>query len=295
MRKLIHFLLSTTFIGLIIFSHIQCNDNLLAEEASYIEIEEFTYSSNTSTNIPHPNSHNSINISDVWVSMDEQIVGVFELPCKIPVLTNGTHDLDIYPGIKVNGISGERIKYPFYEKYETDIVLSRGNSTKITPHTSYTDQALFMFKEQGQFEIAGTMLTKAPLSDTIAIIQNEIVFQGEHSAAIYLDSINTYFDIRNIDNFNFTNNNVFLELNFKSNINFNVGIIIINGSNLEQKEELIQLYSTDNWKKIYLDLSPLIGMGTIFSTFQIYFEGNYDNTHNLNAVYLDNLKLVFSK
>ena len=54
-----------------------------------------------------------------------------------------------------------------------------------------------------------------------------IVFQGEHSAAIYLDSINTYFDIRNIDNFSFTNNNVFLELNFKSSINFNVGIIKI--------------------------------------------------------------------
>ena len=86
-----------------------------------------------------------------------------------------------------------------------------------------------------------------------------------------------------------------MEFNFKSNINFNVGLIILNDNNLEQQRELIQLYATGNWKKIYLDLGPLISMGNTLSKFKIYFEGYYDNNTIQNSVYLDNLKLVFSE
>ena len=81
-------------------------------------------------------------------------------------------------------------------------------------------------------------------------------------------------------------------MNFKSNINFNVGLIIINESDLEVKKELIQLYPTEEWKKIYLDLAPLISMGNMFSKFKIYFEGYYHNNETNNAIYLDNLKLI---
>ena len=119
----------------------------------------------------------------------------------------------------------------------------------------------------------------------------QIVFQGNKSAAIFLDSINSYFDIRNINELELKSN-TFLELNFKSNINFNIGLIIINNSNLEEKKELIQLYPSEEWKKIYLDLGPLISMGNIFSKFKIYFEGYYQNSEINNEIYIDNIKLT---
>ena len=77
--------------------------------------------------------------------------------------------------------------------------------------------------------------------------------------------------------------------------NFNVGLIIINNSEIEDKKELIQLYPSEDWKKIYLDLGPLISMGNIFSKFKIYFEGYYHNTEINNAVYIDNIKLISSE
>ena len=124
-----------------------------------------------------------------------------------------------------------------------------------------------------------------------ATIQSIDVFQGLNSVGIYLDSTNNYFDIRSITPLDLTNT-TFLELDFKSSINFNIGIVVVNGE-FEQKEQIIQLYQTDNWKKIYLDLEPFISSSINTSTFKIYFEGLYSNHETTNSVYLDNLKLVF--
>ena len=290
-----HSLCLNTLLLILLFGTMSCDKNLTAEIPSYIEIKKFDYEGNNDSVIPYPNgynNYNSTNITDAWISMNGEIIGVFEIPCKIPILSVGSYTFNIYPGIKVNGIAGSRIKYPFYEKFETNLTLETDETILISPVTSYMPKTLFEFEQQGQFEIEGTMLEKASMSDTSAIIQNEIVFQGERASAIYLDSINTYFDIRNIEELNL-DNNTFLELNFKSTITFNVGLIIIN--EMEEKHELIQLYATENWKKIYLDLSPLINAGNSLSKFKIYFEGNYNNTEPINSVYLDNLKMVFSK
>lgn len=299
--RLFHPIIFFTISSIIILFITSCNKNMTADIPSYIEINNFDYMGNNDQTIPHPNSYNSTNITDAWVTMDGQIIGNFEIPCKIPILSEGEHSFDISAGIKVNGIAGSRIKYPFYEKYQTTITLNKSESTHLSPETTYkTDSSdpttpSFRFKQKGSFEELGTMFEKSPISDTALIIQNEVVFQGGYSAAIYLDSTNTYFDVRTnteLDSLTF-NTNTFLELNFKSNINFNVGLIIIN--DIEQKQELIQLYATDEWKKIYLDFEPLINMGNSLSKFKIYFEGTYDENETNNNVYLDNLKLVFSK
>jgi hypothetical protein len=278
-----------------------CTDNLSAEVPSYIEVNYFDYAGNNSQTLPHPNSYKSTKITDAWVTMDGQIIGNYEIPCKIPILSEGEHSFEISPGIKVNGIAGTRIKYPFYEKYQTDITLSTNESAYILPKTTYKIDSndpttpSFIFEQKGSFENIGTMFEPSSLSDTTVIIQNEVVFQGEYSAAIYLDSKNTYFDVRTnseLDSLTF-NTNTFLELDFKSTIDFRVGVVIIN--DIEQKQELIQLYATDTWKKIYLDLKPLVNMGNSTSKFKIYFEGIYDGNIIENNVYLDNLKLVYSK
>jgi len=288
-------------IGSMIFLMYSCSDNLTADIPSYIEIDRFEYEGNSSQSPPHPNSYMSTNITDVWITMDGQIIGNYEIPCKIPILSSSTHSFDISAGIKVNGISGTRIKYPFYKKYQTEIILNTNESVYISPTTAYKTDTndpttpSFIFQETGTFEEAGTMFESSSLSDTTVIIQKNVVFQGENSAAIYLDSTNNYFDVRTnteLDSLIF-NTNTFLELDFKSNIDFNVGIVIIN--DIEQKQELIQLYPTNEWKKIYLDLQPLINMGNSASKFKIYFEGNYDANEIENNVYIDNLKIVFSK
>ena len=71
-----------------------------------------------------------------------EIIGVFEIPSSIPILSQGLHSFDIYPGIKVNGISGNRIKYPFYSKFETELELEE-NLTKSLDKYIKKESALF--------------------------------------------------------------------------------------------------------------------------------------------------------
>ncbi len=276
--------------------NLNCGDNITAEIPSYIEITKFDYIGNNQSTIPHGQSYNSVNITDAWITMEGQILGVFEIPCIIPVLNEGIYNINISPGIKANGIAGNRIKYPFYEIYQEEIEINNQSITQINPTTKYKTNTQIIYENEGGFEMIaeGNILEASVISDTAHIIQEEIVFQGNKSVAIYLDSINTYFDIRSSDALELTQN-TFLELNFKSNINFNVGLVIINNSTIEQKQELIQLYATEEWRKIYLDLSPLISLGNSLSEFKIYLDGNYSNSELKNAVYIDNIKLVSSE
>ena len=286
--KIMTITISTIFTCL----NISCNDNLIAEIPSYIEITQFNYYQNNVLN------NENARITDAWVTMDNQNLGAFEIPFRIPILNNETennsHSFIIYPGIKVNGISATRIKYPYYERFEIDTILEKDAIIHLTPSTSYTEQTnLYFTQPESQFENGNNILAASLLSDTMPITQSQVVFQGEKSLGIFLEQSNDYFHITNTEALNLSDN-TFLELNFKSSIQFNVGLMII--SNIpnvsDQKQELIQLYASDEWKKTYLDLTPLINMGNKNSQYKIYFEGFYDENQVVNAVYLDNLNLV---
>ncbi len=292
MKEIIAKILTITITITITCLNTSCNDSLIAEVPSYIEITQFNYYQNNVLN------NENARITDAWVTMDGQNLGAFEIPFRIPILNNemenNLHTFIIYPGIKVNGISATRIKYPYYERFEIDTILEQDSVIHITPSTSYKEQTnLYFSQSESQFENGNNILEASLLSDTMPITQSQVVFQGEKSLGIFLEQSNDYFHITNTEALNLSDN-TFLELNFKSSIGFNVGLMIT--SNIpnvsDQKQELIQLYASDEWKKTYLDLTPLINMGNENSQYKIYFEGFYDSNQVVNAVYLDNLNLV---
>ena len=80
-------------------------------------------------------------------------------------------------------------------------------------------------------------------------------------------------------------------MNFKSSVNFRVGLI--KNSDLQNKAEHMQIYKSENWKKIYINLSQLIIPNITNSTFQIYFESDMLDNNSGGCVYLDNIKVVY--
>src|SRR3989337_3990814 len=102
------FVRSSYFVGIIGGIGLACNK----EEPipSYIHIDAI----NLSTNYTIEGS-SSNKILNAWIYIDDQSVGAFELPCTVPVLAVGSHEIKIQAGIKENGIDATRIYYPFYE------------------------------------------------------------------------------------------------------------------------------------------------------------------------------------
>tara|TARA_B100000579_G_C22810516_1_gene844972 strand:+ start:149 stop:1033 length:885 start_codon:yes stop_codon:yes gene_type:complete len=291
----IQFRIFISTLALLTLSLISCESELNAEIPSFLEIESFDYRGNLSESIPYSNQYKSINISDAWVSMNGQFIGCFEIPCKIPILNEGTNTFLISPGIKSSGQSANRIIYPYYVKDTLEIDLQKDQSILIAPKTYYTNNlANPQFNSQGNFENSGggTMfeIPETTNSNLNAVIQNEVVFQGQNSAAIFLDSIHNYFKIRN-NTFLDLKPGTFLEIDFMSSVNFNVGLSILSSANGNTDSTTIQLYATDKWKKIYIDLSNEIALGNSFSKYKIFFSGS-SNKHD--TIYLDNLRLSYT-
>src|SRR5687767_2026929 len=67
---------------------------------SYIHIDSISLNSIYSTQ-----GTSDHKITDAWVFVNEQYVGVYELPATFPVLYEGTQNIRIKAGIKKNGIS----------------------------------------------------------------------------------------------------------------------------------------------------------------------------------------------
>ena len=100
----------------------------------WLEINKWTLVSNGATGVNDPKAL-AHNFSDVWVYVDGKVIGVFEVPCKIPVLASGNCKLSLYPAIKNNGMASAKKIYPFTDPFETTMQLTEGETYVLNPIT----------------------------------------------------------------------------------------------------------------------------------------------------------------
>jgi hypothetical protein len=92
-------------------------------------------------------------ITDVWITVDGQSIGLYQFPTRIPVLANGKTRLIIEAGIMDGGVAAKRRKYPFYKIFSMDANFKKGGIDTILPKFTYADYTNFYFIED--FEKAG--------------------------------------------------------------------------------------------------------------------------------------------
>lgn len=245
---------------------------------------------------------NSQKITDVWVYLNKDLLGVYELPALFPVLANGVNDLEIRPGIWLNGIQSTRVPYPFYKpivyeefKFYPDSVQDLGDLKM-----RYYDNLNFAWKED--FESSGGLtLVETSISDTsiqrTLPANNPEAFitpTSKHSGLISLTDENPIYSATSSNSFQLPelqNDPVLLELNFKSNNVFYVGLLMNLPSGLKKIPLLIMNHS-EKWKKIYINLGPNIALNNDAFNYKVYFEAGLELENDLAEIYLDNIKLI---
>jgi len=278
---------------LVTLSLTSCNEDITT---SWLKIDTINLTSNVTTE-----GENSHNITDAWVFMDNQPLGVWELPCEIPILDEGKHSFIVYPGIKNNGINSTRIKYPFYKTDDFELTLLKGETVSYQPTVSYKSNIIFSGREN--FEDTGIILNPNSALDTskIHIISKvnypNIVKYGENCGKITLNQNDTITQVITNLNLDIEKGQVFLELDYMNTNSFAIGLNWISGltgnSNndpfivINQQEE-----SDSKWKKIYLDLTSYVANVDQAISFEFYIVANLDKGKSNSFVYLDNLKIV---
>lgn len=264
----------------ILFGFNSCSkDELEATIPSYISIDKFTISTNYSTQ-----GTSSSNITDAWVYIDNDLVGIFELPVKFPVLKEGNVKIDVFPGIKENGISERRSKYIFYNVYSEQVTLKKGETLNLVPITTYTSGTNFYWMED--FESASLPFSYNAISDTVVYKTNSDVFEGFYSGKVSMIPGMDFFECYTQA---FTtiprNKTVFLELNFKCNQPVLVGLYADS-----DQVGVFYLNTTSTWKKIYLNFTEPIKTRSNASQYKIFF--GFQSKVDYPDFAFDNLKIV---
>lgn len=262
---------------------------------SWLIINEFDFTTDEPTE-----GVNSEGITDAWVYMDNQALGVWSLPARIPVLAEGTHDFTIYAGVKMNGISATRVIYPFYTRYDGQINLVKGEEVEVMPSITYKSNVQFQLLED--FEDVGVDFEKDPISDTnMVVIDNSthpnIVKYGSKCGAIYLDQVDSLYKGVTNTNLNLPGSGaeVYVEMDFRNNNSILLGVIAENSSGTNEAP-LVQMNpqttGEEVWKKIYISLKDNVSFEIFATSFEISLASVLDEGNTNGEVYLDNIKVI---
>ena len=272
-----------------------------AETPSYLHI------SGIDLQVNGTQGSDSQKITDAWVTMDGTFLGAFELPCTVPILADGAHEFSIYAGIKANGISATRIRYPFYDKCKlfqgTDslsssfanqtITLYKDSTISINGTTMYKENTAFIFIEN--FEDAGVILEASSDSDTILskINTDSLVFEGYGSGVIVLDTVHDFFEIMNSEFISLGSiyNQTLLELDYKCDHSFKIGVVVKSAETGSiNRYESLHIDSTSVWNKIYVHMTNQVNLGNSEDEFGIFIGMQKRQDMENTTFYFDNIK-----
>lgn len=231
----------------------------------------------------------------LWMFLNDQPVGVWEPPMRVPMLASGPSNIKMIAGVRRNGIADDRIQYPYYATWESQVDLLREGVRTIVPEFRYFEEPRFWVED---FEGVGFQFTIPAQSDTTlqVITDPDLVFEGNGSAAFFLTPERPFFRCITEQNFNSSGVPVFLELDYRSDHRFLVGVSFFAGGNqvLEPKLVLNPTLRDDGgmpWNKVYVDLSELMTIPGVTNR-EIYFESQLASGASSGQVYIDNVKLI---
>lgn len=233
------------------------------------------------------------NFTDAWVYIDNEFIGVFEVPFKIPVLYSGMRNIKIFPTVLNNGISATKKIYPFCEVYELDVEMIQDDTLELNPVTRYYNETNFWIED---FE-GGNKLTDSPTSSATLVKNNDpAISQWGYYGEIQLDATN--FDwVSTSESMNLPQQGaeVYMEVDYYNTENLVTGVLGINPTNVQENPN-VQLNAQDpasvKWKKIYIDLKDVVSGSVNADYFKQSFEASLGDGKTSSFIILDNIKVV---
>lgn len=236
-------------------------------------------------------------ISDAWVYMNDDLIGAFELPAVVPVLGTGVQKISVRAGIMDNGIvsppDARRVAYQFYQPYQINMDLVKDRVIPVQPVVRYYPSPPVLFPWMEDFEKPGMTFLKSGASDTSMIHDNSQAFEGSKCGLIYLDASRDFFEATSTGKFTLSaGRTAYLELNYKSNNSFVIGIIAHKPSQSVQQQAWIANPTSGVWKKNYINLSNIVNQHADAINFNIFIGVIKDENVSVAEIRVDNIKLV---
>lgn len=236
----------------------------------------------------------------------ETSLGVFQLPCTVPVLRYGAMKyLRAYPIVKQNGISSTRIYYIYYNPVElNNVQLVADSVTHLGKYDSAKQQWYLQtnYKTRNQMSVLTedyfepTTFT-SHFDSTVVWVSNdpEGACTGQGYGLVHVpDSVKTLNFYIN-DEFDIPNSTVYLEMNYQTDVELRLNMIgfEVSSEGAATSKGIMALNpnSDKGWQKIYINLTRTWKQFNYNTPFTIYFQ--VMNPDGIEAdVKIDNVKIL---
>lgn len=255
---------------------------------TYVRIDSFTFKSDN----PGLTGTTRQDITAVWAYLDGQNLGVFELPAEIPILMDGTKELQLAPGVNEQGMLDYKLQYPHFAFYKTNITADPGKTITLQPETKYIEDLKYW---RTDFE-SGNTFQKLSGDTAIRLVSGiDSVFEGGKAGCISLNA-NADVPYRTSESFSLIDfipgQNAYLEIHYKGNLPFAVGILaaLNNGSNTSTY--LAGIKPRDEWGKFYVNISQYTSQYPSALNFSVLIRVAMEDGQTDGYVLLDNIKVI---
>lgn len=265
-------------------------------DPSWLEITAWDLQVNI--NSQYPTGELTESFTNAWVYINDQPVGVFELPVKLPLLEEGETKVTLFPAVINNGISATKKIYPFVESYITTVTLTKNGTTVVNPTTRYISYTRFWIEdfEEASIKITddGNSLAMIGTSGDPSIIQP---FNNTRFGRISLNSSENKWVGFTDDVVLPKSGEVYLEIDYHNTNSLLTGVLAIGPTIGVVENPNIQLNAQNasevKWKKIYIDLKEILTNSQSAEYFKISFQSILDEGLTTGEVNIDNVKLVY--
>lgn len=272
--------------GLLFLSCTSCQYKDLSP--AYIHLEQFEVVSPNGQKLRH-------NIKELWLFIDDQYAGTFNVPSQIPVLEPGRHRIAFFPGIRDYGISTYPEIYTLMNDFGTDLELNAGTTMTIAPAFSYKSN-LINYIQEG-FESSSVFVSDLDSFKTHTIIRSsQNARDGSYSGLGFIDSGHPVIETASADipMTSSAKKSAYIELDLLSDNALQIGLI--SGQNQDLfKIYFLTLNPSQSWKKIYIPIYQIIQNNAELSragALRLVLKSELKAPANTGYFFIDNVRLM---
>ena len=286
----------------IVFTAITGCDKKSSQTPSFLVIDSCTVTVQTTQ------GNNIHEISALQVYANQEFLGLFELPAKIPVLKTGAVKFQFLPYVRLNGSKNQWAPHRCFVSNDTLLTLETLKETKHIPNFKFKESVVVRFEED--FNDGNSKMRAIPnlnKGDTLFVAERPFDLNGRFAStnnafvARFEDSDTSKFmDFGTFESFvNMPSDGRSVQFDFDINTLLPVQLSLIRTVSGGIPEVVPYLYinSTEGkWKRFYVDLVHELSGQSGSVSIQILFSANKPQGNISNReIWMDNLRLSYLK
>jgi hypothetical protein len=265
---------------IVVFSFFLISCEKKADIPAYLIIEKFDFEGDSS----------NLAIKDVWVYINNEFKGAYPLPAKVPVFVTGENKVEVKPGVILFEQKGIRVQHPFLMENDTILNFNVNTDIKITPKLRYSNNALFLIKEdfEQDNDVLKLIFNAKDSFPTYRFANTQsfgdfsgrfLTHHQKRSKVTLKDSI--YFK---------STENWLIELDYLNKSVVEFGVDVFKNGVWVEYPILLNIPPVNSWQKTYFNPMPYLKDAMAEGYFRFYVLVYLNN--QTQEIFLDNLNII---